>query len=521
MSRFRKIPQAALAIAALAVATRLLTFVTQAIIAKEFGASALSDAYFAAESLILLLADLIVAGFSMAFIPIFAQQRAARGDRAARRFAHSFGLLSIAVSLALTALVALASPLLARAIAPGFHGQARELTVQLLRVMSLSIAFLGLTADLTGLLQSDKQFIVPELAQVGYGAALLGAALFLTDELGVMALAWGTVLASFVRLALQLPSAARRGLARPGEGLDWRATKRAAKLLLPLLVAHSGLRITLILDWIAASSLPEGSVAALNLASRVALLPVGILAIPLRRAMLPTLSQQAAEGQLQKMGETVASALRMLLFAAMPICAGLMALGTPLVRLLFERGAFAPSATLATSQALACYALGIPAIAGTFLLNGAYFALGDPVTPVKVNAAGWAVNLALNLILSPHLGINGIALATAASSTATSVALVYILRKKLGSLDVRPLLSSLAKMISASALMGALLLALSRLLSAIPIPARFDPQALGVGIAVLGGGLAYLAGATALKMEELTTLAVAVAGLLKPWRTIR
>jgi len=219
------------------------------------------------------------------------------------------------------------------------------------------------------------------------------------------------------------------------------------------------------------------------------------------------------------MGETVASALRMLLFAAVPICAALMALGAPLIRLLFERGAFVPAATLATSQALACYALGIPAIAGTFLLNG--FALGDPVTPVKVNAAGWAANLALNLILSPHLGINGIALATAASSTATSVALVYILRKKLGSLDVRPLLSSLAKMISASALMGALLLALPRLLSAIPIPARFDPQALGVGIAVLGGGLAYLAGATALKMEELTALAAAVAGLLKPWRTIR
>ncbi len=521
MSRFRQVPQAALAIAALAVAVRLLTFLTQAIIAQEFGASAPSDAYFAAESVVLLLADLIVAGFSMAFIPLFAQRRAARGDREARRFAHSFGLLSIAVSLALAALVALASPLLARVIAPGFHGQARELTVQLLRVMSLSIASLGLTAHLTGLLQSDKQFIVPELAQVGYGATLLGAALFLTDEVGVMALAWGTVLASLVRLALQLPSAASRGLARPGGGLDWAGAWRAAKLLVPLLVAHSGLRIALMLDWTAASVLPEGSVAALNLASRVALLPVGILAIPLRRAMLPTLSQQAAEGQLQKMGETVASALRMLLFAAVPICAALMALGAPLIRLLFERGAFVPAATLATSQALACYALGIPAIAGTFLLNGAYFALGDPLTPVKVNAAGWAVNLALNLILSPHLGINGIALATAASSTATSVALVYILRKKLGALDVRPLLGSLVKMISASALMGALLLALPRLLSALPVPARFDPQALGMGVAILGGGLAYLAGAMALKMEELTALAAAVAGLLKPWRTIR
>jgi len=521
MSRFRQVPQAALAIAALAVAVRLLTFLTQAIIAREFGASSLSDAYFAAESVILLLTDLIVVGFTMAFIPAFAKQRAARDEGEARKFANSFGLFSIAVSLALAALVALASPFLAWAIAPGFHGRTRELTVQLLRVMSLSIASLGLTADLTGLLRSDRQFIVPELAQVGYGAALLGAALFLTDELGVMALAWGTVLASFVRLALQLPSAARRGLARPSGGLDWAAAWRAAKLLPPLLIAHSGLRIALILDWTAASGLPEGSVAALNLASRVALLPVGILAIPLRRAMLPALSQQAAEGQLQRMGETVVSALRMLLFAAVPICAGLTALGAPLIRLLFERGAFAPSATLATSQALACYALGIPAIAGTFLLNGAYFALGDPLTPVKVNALSWAANLALNLILSPHLGINSIALATAASSTATFMALLYILRKKLGALDLGPLFGSLAKTVPTAAFMGAFLLGLPRLLSAVSIPPEFDPQALGVGAAILGGGLAYLAGAMAFKMEELITLAGALAGFFKPRRTIR
>ncbi len=522
MSRFRQVPQAALAIAALAVAVRLLTFLTQAIIAKKFGASSLSDAYFAAESVILLLTDLIVVGFTMVFIPVFAKQRVAQGEHGARRFVGSFGLFSIAVSLALAALVAAASPLLARIVAPGFHGQTQELTIQLLRVMSMSIAFLGLTADLTGLLRSDRQFIVPELAQVGYGAALLGAALFLTDKLGVMALAWGTVLASFIRLAVQLPSAVNRRSIKPSGELDWAATKRAAKLLAPLLIAHSGLRVTLILDWIVASGLPEGSVAALNLASRLALLPVGILAIPLRRAMLPTLSQHAAKGQLQRIGEAVVSALRVLLFAVVPICAGSIALRVPLIRLLFERGAFVHSATLITSQALAFYALGIPAIAGIFFLNGVYFSLGDPLTPMKVNVASWAINLVLNLALSRYLGPNGIALATAASSTATFISLLYILkREKLNSLDLRSLFGSLARMFPAAASMGVLLLGLLRLLNAVPILTRFDPQALEMGIAILGGGLTYLAGAMAFGMEELTTLAAAVAGFFKPERAIQ
>lgn len=515
-SRLRQVSGATLALVVTGTSGRIITSLTQMVIAHEFGVSIFSDAYFATQSIPELFADLIAVSFSMIFIPMFAEYRITQGEDEAWKFASSFILLSAIVSLFLASIVAVCSPFLISVIAPGFHRPTRQIAIKLLRIMALSIILLGLKAGTRGLLHSHREFIVPELARIAYNCVLFGVAWILSNRFGVSVLAWGIVFAAIIQLTIQFLGAAKQGILKLGWVLDHPGTRKAAKQLVPFLIAISGMRIVFFLDMMVASGLSEGNIAALNYAIRISLLPIGIFVLPLRTVIFPTLSDLAAQTRLQRLAETTLSGLRVLLFIIIPACVGLTALRVPLIRLLFERGAFDSLATLSTSEALSCYAAGVPAMAGIFFLGSVYFSLGDPLTVVKLNVVNWCTNLLLNLILSRYLGHNGIALATAISATFTMILMTYFLKKdKLKSLGVGPLLNSACKIAFASVLMGFLLMTVPDRLNDVLIRLQLEYQFLQVTILILVGASAYLIGALLLRIDELVMLTAAFSRLFR------
>jgi len=377
--------------------------------------------------------------------------------------------------------------------------------------MSLSIVFLGLGAGLRGLLQSHREFIVPELAQVAYTSTLFVFALTLSSKFGVFVLAWGIVFGAVLQLAIQFLGALKQGVLKLVWAFDRAGTKEAAKQLLPFLITVSGMQIIYMLDRMVASGLPEGSVAALDYASRIMLLPVGLFANPLRTTLYPNLSTLAAQRQLRELGETTLTGLKVLLFIIIPACVGLVVLRIPLTQLLFERGTFDSLATLATSKALLYYASGVPAIAMISVLNYVYLSLGNALSLIsKLNIFNWLTNLLLSLILSHYLGYCGIALGTGMSMTLTMVLMIYFLKRRhLKSLNVRSLLNSVYRIAFVSAIMGFLLVLLLDMSNHILVQLPLYYQFLRVAILILIGASTYLIVGRWLKLDELMTLMTA------------
>jgi len=405
------------------------------------------------------------------------------------------------------------SPHLVSILAPGFPGPTRQIAITLLRIMALSIIFFGLDAGMLGLLHSHREFIIPELARMTYNLVLLGVAFALSSRFGVIVLAWGIVAAALIRMTIQSIGAVKRGAFKPVLALFHPGTGRAAKLLIPFVIAISGMQIIFVLDRMVASGLAEGSVAALNYAGRIILIPVGIFVLPLRTILYPTLSDFAVKSQINELAETTLAGIKILLFIVIPACVGLVALRIPLISLLFERGAFDHLATLATSEVLIFYAAGVPAIAGIFFLTNVYFSLGDPYTLIKLNLVNWSTNLILNLILGRYLDHRGIALATAISTTLTVILMLFIMKRyRLKHLDVRSLMNSLCKIVSISAVMGFVLILLPRWLNYILVQLRLNYQFFQVLLLTLIGAATYLTSAYILRIDELSFLKMVVRG---------
>jgi putative peptidoglycan lipid II flippase len=373
--------------------------------------------------------------------------------------------------------------------------------------MSLSIVFFGLDAGIRGLLQSHREFIVPELARVAYNSVLFGFALALSGRLGVFVLAWGIVLGAALQLAIQFLGAMKQGVLKLVWTFGHPGVRRAAKQLIPFLIAVSGVQVTFVLDRMVASGLAEGDITALTYASRIVLLPVGLFALPLRTTLYPGLSALAAQSQLRQLAETVLCGLKALLFLVIPSCVGLVVLHVPLTQLLFERGAFDRMATLATSGALIYYAAGVPGIAAILVLNNVYLSLDDARSLAMLSISNWLANLSLSLLLGQYLGHYGVALGTSVSVTLTMVLMICLLkRRQLKTLDVRSLLNSVCRITSVSVVMGLLLVLLLNMSNHISLQPPLYYQFLRVAILIVIGTATYLVIGYWFKLDELTML---------------
>ncbi|MCI2426574.1 murein biosynthesis integral membrane protein MurJ [Candidatus Acetothermia bacterium] len=484
---------------------RILGFVREMVIAHIFGATAETDAFLIALIIPNLFAGLMANAITFAFIPVFTEYRVKQGDQDAWRITSTLINLTLVVLVIGTIVVFLTAPFIVRLIGPGLAKETQTIAIQLTRVMSPAIIFLGLIGLSTAILNSYKHFIVPAFAGLLYNTAIIGGALFLTRYHGTTGLAIGVVIGGLGHLLTQsIILVKKRGYYTLSLHLNHPGVKQIFLLVLPFLVGSITSQLNLIVDRILASGLVEGSIAALNFAVRVMGLPLSIFGIAIGVAVYPTLSQQAVEGRLDRLRNTFSEGVRMLWFITVPATVGLIVLREPIIRLLFERGAFDAAATSMTASVLLFYSLGLFAHAGNVILIRTYFSMQDTKMPVKLGVLAVALNIVLNLILVRYMGANGLALASSIAAGAHFVLLVYYLRQKLGHLDGGRIIWSSAKIVLASLVMGVvcwLALDLSRPLFADVMPLM--QQLIQIGGLIIAGGISYLTMAALLRMEEL------------------
>ncbi len=499
--------------------SRLCGFLRDVVVAGFFGAGPATDAFFVAFRIPNLLRRLLAEGsLTLSFVPVFTEYLKKRTLREAGELASvTFTFLSTLLAVVVLAGILL-SPFIVTVMAPGFakFPSQHELTVFLNRLMFPYIFFLSLAALCMGILNSLRHFAAPALSPVVLNISMIAAAFALRGYFRepITALAAGVLLGGTLQLALQWPFLIRLGiLLKPNFRFSHPGLRQIVKIIIPSLLGSAVYQLNIFISTILASLLPRGSVSFLYYADRIVELPLGVFAIAVGTAALPTLSEQAAAGDWEKLKKTISFSLRLVLFIAIPATAALIALRIPILSVLFQRGAFDSQSTRLTAEALLCYAVGLWAFSAIRIVDSAFFALQDRNSPLKAAFLSLLVNITASLTLMFPLQHSGLALATSLASAVNVIVLGLILEKKIGTYLDGKFYRALGKTILASLLMcGALFLV------ALFLP--WDDAASWYGrmtfltVSIVAGLAAFFISSLLLKNEEMQALRAAWKGTI-------
>ena len=440
--------------------SRILGFVRDVVVAWFFGAGMAADAFFVAFRIPNLLRRLFAEGsLTISFIPVFTQYLSKNGRDEAFRLARSACWI-LSITLAVVAVVGiLLSPLIVKVIAPGFSSSPEkfDLTVLLTRIMFPYIFFIGLVALCMGILNALGHFAAPAFAPVLLNLAMISAVLLLSPHLEkpAVSLAIGVVVGGILQLGFQIPFLIRRGFRLAVRGpLYHPAIKRIAVLMTPAVFGAAVYQINILVGTLLASLLPEGSISYLYYADRLVQFPLGVFGIALATAVLPSLARQAAADDMEGLRSSFAYALKLVFFITIPAMIGLIVLKEPIVRLLFQRGAFDVATTHLTAQALFYYAVGLWAFSGVRIVVSTFYALEDTKTPVKIAVISLLVNIVLSIILMGPMLHSGLALATSLAAAVNLILLIRALKKRLGRIGTHDILGSVFRSTASAAVMG-------------------------------------------------------------------
>jgi putative peptidoglycan lipid II flippase len=493
-------------IGAATLASRVLGYARDIVVARAFGAGPVTDAFFVAFRIPNLLRRLLAEGaLSTGVVPVLSATLGNSGPIAFVRTVQvvaGAGLVVLCVVCALGMI--LARPIVS-VMAPGWRTDPAlfDLAVTLTRVMFPYLLLVGLAALAMGVLNAHHRFFTAALSPAVPNLTMILAVLLLSGRMSpaILALAVGVLAGGLGQLLIQLPEVRRLGVPlRPM--LDWShpAVREIGRRLWPVAFALAAVQITVLVNTLLASLLPAGSVSYLYYADRVMEFPLGVFGAAIATAALPGMSAQGARRDHQALSATLGFALRLGAFISVPAAVGLIALAGPIVALLFQRGEFSSTDVVLTAQALVGYAIGLPAFSATRVAAQAFYALGDVRTPVYIGFATVTANLLFALSLMWPLGHAGLALASSLSSYVNLLGLCIILRRRRGLLVGHGFVASLARTSGASVVLLAWCLAFERLVRGAPHPMLWTL------IALVSGVLIYGAAAAALRAPELGAL---------------
>jgi len=278
----------------------------------------------------------------------------------------------------------------------------------------------------------------------------------------IISLAVGVMVGGVLQLAMQFPFLLRVGARlRPNFHFNHPGIKSIRVLMLPAVFGAAVYQASIFINTILASLLPEGSVSYLYYADRVVQLPLGVFAIAVGTASLPSFSEQMAGGNYEGLKDTVSFSLRLILFVTIPAMIALIVLRVPIISVLFQRGEFDVSSTVFTAQALLYYAVGLWAFSCIRVILSAFYALQDTRTPVKIAVAALLVNVVMSVVLMFPMKHAGLAFATSIASAVNVVILAVILKRKVGGFLKKSFWTSVLKTTLASGVMGLSIIAVN------------------------------------------------------------
>jgi putative peptidoglycan lipid II flippase len=519
--------------------SRVLGLVREQVFAYYFGAGFLYDAYQVAFRIPNVLRDLFAEGaLSAAFVKVFTDYQINKSEKEAWRLA-SLVLNALAVVLSVITIIGiLGSGYFVALIAADFPPEVARLATVLTQIMFPFILLVALAAVAMGVLNTKGIFGIPASASTVFNITSiifgLAMAYWLSGgswtvptqpkefpappaQWAIVGMAIGTLIGGAAQFLIQVPSLLKVGfrfapvLSFADEGI-----KRVMRLMTPAILGTSAVQINVLINTFFVTGI-AGGVSWLSYAFRLMQFPIGLFGVAIGTASIPVLSRMASEGKIGEFRNTLSSSINLVFLMTLPSACGLIALGDPIIRLLYSHGgAFKESDVPMTAWALTGYAIGLTGYAAIKVLSPAFYALDDAKTPMVTAIISIGVNAAASYILmnwlsgigaTPEtpdgLGHVGVALATSCVALVNFFALAFMMRKRIQRLNARSIISSFSKIAIASAVMTAVCYFSYHFLHSRFEGRGMTSKLIEAFVPIILGAATFLAAATILRVEEL------------------
>ena len=412
--------------------SRVLGLVRAGIIAYYFGASAMTDAFFSAFKISNFFRQLLGEGaLGSSFIPLYNERVENEGEERSKQFIFSILNLLFVFSTLITILMVIFSNEIIAGIVSGFPEETKIIASRLLKIMSVYFIFISLSGMICAILNNFKQFAVPASTSIFFNLAIILASMYFGKNYGIDALAYGVVIGGVFQLLVVLPAFFKivRGYSLK---IDWKDPylKRLFFMICPMLIGIVARQVNTIVDQMFASYLAEGGVSALENATRLYLLPVGVFGVSISTVIFPALSKAMSKNNLEGATDNIIKGLNILLFLIIPSMAVLTFYAPDVIRLTLSYGEFGEEAVKVTSQVLIYYSLGLYFYTAIYLMTRAFYSVQNSKYPVKFSIISIVINIVLNFLLIESMEYRGLALSTSIASGVNFLLLMIVFRKK-------------------------------------------------------------------------------------------
>nr|WP_294680939.1 murein biosynthesis integral membrane protein MurJ [uncultured Anaerotignum sp.] len=437
---------------------KILGMVREQLLAANYGTDMQAAAFLLASRIPRTFFDVIFASaISASFIPVFVEYLQKKGREEAFALANRFITMISTVTILMMLLGMVFAKPLTLLIAPGYDVDTVTLCVGLLRMLFPTMLFTAVAFSFVGILQSLDEFNVPAALSVVSNGVLIVYYIFFNEKFGILGLTVAFLVGWAMQAIIQLPSLWRKGyFYRPDFHFKDAGLKKIGKLMLPVMVSTWIQPINFMVNTRFASQLAEGNlksgelgVSALEYANNLYTIIVGVFVLAIANMVFPKFSRMTENKK--EFGLAVRGTLKAMLFLLIPMTVGLMALAQPVVTLIYQRGAFDETAAQLTASALFFFAVGMVGYGVQNILSRAFYANQDGKTPFYSGLVSIVINALLCWLLLKPMGIGGLALSAAVSSTAAAAVLLIPAVKQYPDILDKHLLLQLGRMLVAAA----------------------------------------------------------------------
>ena len=502
LARKDKLIKTTAMVTAVIILSKLFGLVRDMITAGYFGTGVENDAYASAYTLFYLPVLLFNSCITATVVPLFVEEREKYSLKHSNRFASNALNLFILASLVIAAIMyAFARPIVTLIFR--FDAEGIALTVRLTRIM-MGLAFNVASIVLSSLLNAMEKFMAAQLTGFPLSVAVILSTVLFSGRLGIEVVAWGVFAASVLQALVLVPFLMGWFDYQPIIDLRDRRFHRLLKLAGPAVLSMGVSEINHLIDRSLASGLAAGSISAMNYAYKLITFLLGVLMVPLTTVMFSKMSKLAADNDRRGLLYALRRGIVLISMATLPIVAVAMVMSQDVVKLVYMRGSFNMDSVRLTGGVLLFYLVGVLSFGFRDYMNRTFHAIQDTKTPFRISCMVVALNVVLNLILRTFMGANGLALATSISSYCGLLAMLLLLRRRMGHLGFKRIAGEMLRIVAAAAVCAAVCLLMDRVL----------PEAVGtlrvlvrLVVATAASFAAYIIVCLLLRVNTLTELA--------------
>ncbi len=437
------------------------------------------------------------------FIPVFSEYLTRDGKKAAYKFGNNFLSVMTLLTAVLTVLGIFFAQPLVTLFADGYDQETAALAASLTRVMFPTVLFTGVAFSFVGILQAMDRFNIPALISTVSNLVIIAYFFFLDDSLGVYGLAAAYLVGWLLQALIQVPSLRRLDFRfRPNFNPRTEGMRKAFALMGPVMVSTWVQPINLTINSKFGSHLYDGAgVSAMEYSTNLYLVIAGVFILSITNVIFPKLSRLTAEHQQDAFRQTINQTVHSSLFFVLPMAAGLMTLARPLISFLYGGGEFDAFSVDITSQALFWVSIGMVGYALQNILSRGYFAQQDGRTPLIAGAVSILVNIVLCMLLTEPLGVSGLAISSAVSSTVYALLLMIPLERRGEGVLTQACVVDFGKMLLSAVCMAVVVWLTRNWLGGI-LPSGKLGELVQLGVCAVEGVAVYFLLVTLLGLEE-------------------